>query len=116
MDNHTCVEHIHCNLDKEELSVRMVEAIHIPDTKDNPHWADQAFAEDSLQRVRNFEQAVNGYALEAGILEADIQGNVDRVGTQAEREARPRDARPVSQIHVRDRSFGDQHACLAQYR
>jgi hypothetical protein len=94
----------------------MVEVKHIPDTKDNPHWYDQAFAEDSLHRVHNLKQAVDRYALEEGILEVDIQGNVDMVDMKAEREALPRDARPVSQIHVRDRSFGDQHAYLAQHR
>jgi len=116
-DKHTFVEHIHCNLDREVLSVRMVEAIHIPDTKDNPHWVySQIFAEDSLQRVHNLVQVVDSCALEASKSVADIQDKVGMVDRQDEREELPRDARPKSQIHVRDRSFGDQHAYLAQHR
>jgi len=83
---------------------RKVEAIHIPDTTDNPHWAyNQAFAEDILQRVHNLESAVDSCALEASNPEADIQGKVGMVDTQVEIEAPPRDARTGSQIHVRDR-------------
>ena len=88
----------------------MVEAIHIPDTTDNPHWVyNQAFAEDKLQRAHNLEQAVDSCSLEVSNFEADIQGKVDMVDTQVEREALPRDARPGSQTRVRDRSFEDQH-------
>ena len=84
-----------------------MEVIHIPDTTDNPHWAyKQAFAEDILQRAHNLESAVDSGALEASNPEADIQGKVD---TQVEIEALLKDMRPVSRIHVRDRSFGDQH-------
>ena len=91
-----------------------MEAIHIPDTTDNPHWAyNQAFAEDNLQRVHNLEQAMDSCALEVSNPEADIQGKVD---TQVEIEALPRDARPESRTHVHDRSFGDQHVYLARLR
>ena len=93
---------------------RKVEAMHIPDTTDNPHWAyNQAFAEDILQRVHNLESAVDSCALEASNPEADIQGMVD---TQVEIEALQRDAKPESQTHVLDKSFGDQHVYLAQHR
>ena len=81
--------------------------IHIPDTTDNPHWAyKQALAEDILQRAHNLESAMDSCALVASNPEADIQGKVD---TQVEIEALLKDMRPVSRIHVRDRSFGDQH-------
>jgi hypothetical protein len=80
---------------------RKVEAIHIPDTTDNPHWVyNQAFVEDNLQREHSLEPEVYSSALEASNPEADIQGKVD---TQVEIEALPRDARPGSQTHVRDR-------------
>ena len=83
---------------------RKVEAIHIPDTTDNPHWAyNQAFAEDNLQKVHNLELAVESCAPEASNPEADNQGKGDMVDMQVEIEAPPRDARPGSQIHVRDR-------------
>ena len=96
---------------------RKVEAIHIPDTTDNPHWAyNQAFAEDILQRVHNLESAVDSCALEASNPEADIQGKVGMVDTQVEIEALQRDAKPESQTRVRDKSFGDQHVYLAQHR
>jgi len=94
-----------------------VEAIHIPDTTDNPHWAyNQAFAEDILQRAHNLESAVDSCALVASNPEADIQGKVGMVDTQVEIEALQRDAKPESQIHVRDTSFGDQHVYLARHR
>src|SRR5690242_9063240 len=105
MDKHTYLQHSHCNLDKGELLEHMVEAIHIPDTTDNPHWRyNQAFAEDNPQRVHNLKQAVDNCALEV-----DIQGNMDMVNTQVEKEALPRDARPGSQKRVRDSSFEDQY-------
>ena len=54
MDTRTWVAHSHCNLDREGLSERKVEVIHILDTTGNPHWAyNQAFVEDILQRVHN---------------------------------------------------------------
>lgn len=94
----------------------MVEAIHSLDTMDIPHWAyNQAFAEEILQRVDNLEQAGSD-ALEASNPEADSLDNVDMVDTQVEKEALPRDARPGSQRHVRDRTFGDQHVYLAHHR
>ena len=96
---------------------RKGEVIHIPDTKDNLHWAyNQAFAEDILQRVHNLESAVDSCALEASNPEADIQGKVGMVDTQVEIEALQRDAKPESQTHVLDKSFGDQHVYLAQHR
>ena len=85
----------------------MVEAIHIPDTTDNPHW------EDILQRVHNLEQAVDSCALVASNPEADSLGNVDMVDTQVEKEVPQRDARPGSLIRVRDRTVGDLHEYLA---
>ena len=95
----------------------MAEAKHIPDTTDNPHWAyNQLFAGDNLQMVHNLEQAVGSCTLEASNSEADILGNVDMVDTLLEKEALLRDVRPGSQIHVRDRTFGDQHVYLARYR
>ena len=91
-----------------------MEAIHIPDTTDNPHWAyNLAFAEDILQRAHNLESAVDSCALEVSNPEADIQGMVD---TQVEIEALQRDAKPESQTHVRDTSFGDQQLYLARHR
>ena len=117
MDTHTWVAHSHCNLDKEELLERKVEAIHIPDMTDSPHWADnQAFAEDNLQRVHNLELAVDNCALEVDNPVADIQGKVDMVDMQAEKEALLRDVMPESQKRVRDRMFGDQHVFLEQHR
>ena len=89
----------------------MVEAIHILDTTDN-----QDFAGDILQRVHNWEQAVDSYTLEASNPEADILGIVDMVDMQAEKEALPRDARLESQTHVRDRTFVDQHVYQGQHR
>jgi len=95
----------------------MAEVIHIPDMTDNPHWAyNQLFAEDILQKVHNLGQAVDSCTLEASNPEADIPGNVDMVDTQVEKEVLPRDVRPGSQTHVRDRTFGDQHVYLAQHR
>jgi len=95
----------------------MVEEIHTPDMRDNPHWAyNQAFEEDNLQRVHNLEQAVDSCSLEASNPGADILGNVDMVDTQVEKEALPRDARPGSQTHVRYRTFGDQHVYLAEHQ
>ena len=71
MDTRTWVAHSHCNLDKEELLERKVEAIHIPDMTDSPPEADnQAFGEGNLQRVHNLELAVDNPV-------ADIQGKVD---------------------------------------
>ncbi len=94
-----------------------MEAIHIPDTTDNPHWAyNQAFAEDILQRVHNLESAVDSCTLAASNPDADIQGKVGMVDTQVEIEALQRDAKPESQTRVRDKSFGDQHVYLAQHR
>ena len=94
----------------------MVEAIHIPAAMDNQHWEySQVFAEDSLQRAHNLEQSVHSCALEVGNSVADIQDKVGMVDTQDEREVLPRDARPMNQRRVRDRSFGDQHAYLAQH-
>ena len=116
MDKHIFVEHSRCSLDKEELLARMVEAIHIPDAMDNQHWVySQVFAEDSLQRAHNLEQAVGRCDLEAGNFVADIQDKVGMVDKQDEKEALPRGAKPMSQKRVRDRSFGDQHVYLAQY-
>ena len=81
-----------------------MEAIHIPDTTDNPHWVyNQAFVEGNLQRARSLEPEVDSSVLEVSNPEADSQGKVDMVDTQVEIEAPPRDARPGSQIHVRDR-------------
>jgi hypothetical protein len=95
----------------------MVEAIHIPDTTDNPHWAyNQAFAEDNLQRVHNLEQAVDSCALEVSNPEADSLDNLDMVDTQVEKEAHQKDARPESQTRARDKTFGDLHVYLAQHR
>lgn len=95
---------------------RIAEAIHIPDMMDNQHWMNsQVFAEDSLQKVHNLEQVVDKCALEAGNFVADIQDKVGMVDTQDEKEALPRDARPMNQRRVRDRSFGGQHAYLAQH-
>ena len=82
----------------------MAEARHIPDSTDNPHW------------VHNLEQAVDSCTLHASNPEADILGNVDMVDTQLEKVALPRDVRRGSQIHVRDRTFGDQHVYLARHR
>jgi len=95
----------------------MVEAIHIPDTMDNPYWAhNQAFAEDNLQRVHYLEQAVDSCALEVSNPEADTQGTVDMVDKQVEKEELPRDVMPESLIRVRDRTFGDLRVYLAQHR
>ena len=116
MDTRTWVAHSHCNLDKEELSVRKVEAIHIPDMTDSPPEADnQAFGEGNLQRVHNLELAVGNYALEVDNPVADIQGRMDRVDMQAGKEAPPRDVMPASQKRVRDRMFEDQHVFLEQH-
>ena len=94
-----------------------MEVIHIPDTTDNPHWAyNQAFGEGNLQRVHNLESAVDSCAPAVSNPEADIQGKVDMVDTQVEIEALLKDTRPVSRIHVRDKSFGDQHVYLARHR
>jgi len=94
-----------------------VEAIHIPDTTDNPPEADnQAFAEDNLQRVHNLELAVDSCTLSASNPEAGILGNVDMVDMQVEKEVHQRDARPESLKRVRYRTFGDLHAYLAQHR
>ena len=112
-DKHTFVEHSRCSLHKEKLLERMAEAIHIPDTMDNQHWVySHNYEEDSLQRAHNLVQAVDSSALEAGNFVADIQ---DMVDTRDEKEALPRDARPMSLRRVRDRSFGDQHVYLAQH-
>jgi hypothetical protein len=91
----------------------MVEAIHIPDTKDNQHWAySQVFVEESLQRSHNLEQVVDRCALEADNFVADMQDKVGMVDMQDEKEVLPRDAMPMNQRRVRDRSLGDQHVYL----
>ena len=109
MDTRTWVAHSHCNLDKEGLSVRKVEAIHIPDMTDSPPEADnQAFGEGNLQRVNNLELAVDNPV-------ADIQDKMDRVDMQAGKEVLPRDVMPASQKRVRDRMFEDQHVFLEQH-
>ena len=107
MDNRIFVVHSHCNLDKEELLAHKVEAIHIPDTMDNLH-----LAEGNL----HMEQVVDNTAFEVENLEAEMQGNVDMVYVQDEREAHPRGARQGHQIHVHDRPFGDPHVNLEQHR
>ena len=71
--------------------------------------------EDSLQRAHNLEQVVDRCALEAGNFVVDIQDKVGMADTQDEKEALPRDAWLMNQRRVRDRSFGDQHAYLAQH-
>jgi len=87
---------------------RKVEAIHIPDMTDSPPEADnQAFGEGNLQRVHNLELAVDNPV-------ADIQGRVDKVDMQAEKEAPPTDGTLESQKRVRDRMFEDQHVVLEQ--
>jgi len=96
---------------------RKGEVIHIPDTKDNLHWAyNQAFAEDILQRVHSLEPAVDSSVPVASNPEGDIQDRGDKVDMQVEIEALQRDAKPESQTHVRDKSFVDQHVYLAQHR
>jgi hypothetical protein len=103
-DTYTYLQYSHCNLDKEELLEGKVEAIHIPDTTDNPHWAYKpVFEGDNLQRVHNLERAVDSCALVASNPVAEIQGKEDMVDTQVEREALPRDEGPGSQTHARDR-------------
>jgi len=110
MDTRTWVAHSHCNLDKEELLERKVEAIHIPDMTDSPPEADnQAFGEGNLQRVNNLELAVDNPV-------ADIQGRVDKVDMQAEKEALLTDVTPESQKRVRDRMFEDQYVFLEQHQ
>ena len=109
MDTRTWVAHSHCNLDKEELLERKVEAIHIPDMTDSPPEADnQAFEEGNLQRVHNLEFAVDNPV-------ADIQGRVDKVDMQAEKEVLLTDVTPESQKRVRDRMFEDQHMFPEQH-
>ena len=117
MDTRTWVAHSHCNLDKEGLSARKVEAIHTPDMTDSlPEADNQAFGRDNLQRVLDLELAVGSYSLEADNLVADIQGKMDKVDMQIEKEAPPRDVMPESQKHVRDRPFEDQRAFPEQRR
>ena len=84
---------------------RKVEAIHIPDTMDNPHWVyNQAFVEGNLQRAHSLEAAVDSSVLEASNPEADILRKGGMVDMQVGGiEALPKDARPGSQTHVRDR-------------
>ena len=62
------------------------------------------------------QPVVDSCALVASSLEAGNQGKVDTVDKQVEIEAPPRDAKSMSQIHVRDIQFGDQHMNLAQHR
>lgn len=117
MDTRTWVAHSHCNLDKEELLERKVEAIHIPDMTDSPLEADnQAFGEGNLQRVHYLELVVGNYTLEVDNPVADIQGKVDKVDMQAEKEALLTDVTPESQKRVRDRMFEDQHVFLEQHQ
>ena len=117
MDIHTWVAHSHCNLDKEELLERKAEAIHIPDMTDSPPEADnQAFGEGNLQRVHNLELVVGNYTLEVGNPVADIQGKVDKVDMQAEKEALLTDVTPESQKRVRDTALEDQHVFLEQHQ
>ena len=66
--------------------------------------------------MHNLASAVDSCALEASNPEADIQGKVGMVDTQVEIEALLRDTRPVSRIHIHNRSFGDQHVYLARHR
>ena len=97
--------------------MRKVEAIHIPGTTGNPREADNlTIVEDNLQWVHYVVQAVDNCALEVCNPEADIQGEMDMVGMQVEREALPMDVRPGSQKRARDKAFGDQRVFLEQYR
>ena len=114
-DTRTWVAHSHCNLDKEGLLERKVEAIHIPDMTDSPPEADnQAFGKGNLQRAHNLELAVDIYALVVDNPVADIQGRMDKVDMQAEKEALLTDVTLESQKRVRDRMVEDQHVFLEQ--
>jgi hypothetical protein len=94
-----------------------VEAIHIPDMTGRPPEADnQAFGEGNLQKVHNLELAVDNYALVVDNPVADIQGRMDKVDIQAEKEALLTDVTPESQKRVRDRMFEDQHGFLEQHQ
>ena len=59
---------------------------------------------------------MGNYTLEVDNPVADIQGRMDRVDMQVEKEAPPRDVMPESQKHVRDRTFEDQRVLLEQHR
>jgi hypothetical protein len=98
-DKYMHYQHSHCNLEKEELLAHKVGAIRIPDTTDSQHWVcNHSFVEGNLHRVHSLEPAVD-----SSVPEVDIQDRGDKVDMQVEIKALPRDARPGSQTHARDR-------------
>ena len=104
MDKHMHVQHSHCNLDKGELLARKAAAIRIPDTTDSQDWVNNhSFVEDNLQKVHSLEPAVDSAVPVASNPEGDIQDRGDTVDMQVEIKALPRDVRPGSQTHARDR-------------
>src|SRR5947209_3572959 len=107
MDKHTYVVHIHCTPDKEAVLKHMVEAIHTPDTMDNPGEVEnQAFAQYNL--LQGHRRAL----VDSSPLEADMQDSADMVDKQAGSEALLRDTKPETLIHARDRQFVDQQVAL----
>lgn len=111
------VAHTHYNLDKKALLERKAKVIHIPDMRDNPHWLyNRAVVEGNFQKVHNLVLAVDNFALEVDNRVVGIQGRVDMVGMQAEKEVLQRDVMLESQRRVHDTAFADQCVFLEQHR